>query len=422
MHTRTSARVVTKWTASALLALVAVALPSAAPQRREFPDTSNRIAIFADQLPAMSGEALRFAATHYVGTQKMSLDMTRALRRVNRNFLVLHYKLAMWQSRVNYIIDGSRWGNDFSEVNKHESWFWHNPDGQRVASNQDRKLLMNVANPEFRTYWKNVLAAQVDAGEYDGVFFDSASPSLLQWEARLPPDPRFAGRGARDFAFPEFGGRSWIAAWEDWMTDLDTFMSRRGTPLIPNVGALTTGWDNTNYSVTAGVCLESFGEPGFDPVDWVSATNQTLDLVNRDRIILMENTLGSPNEVARRKYLLANYLIVKGRFTYLTYFASPNTFDWYPEFDLDLGPARTAPKSVDELAYQGLYRRDFEKGIVLINPTTRAVDVTLEASFKLVKPVGGGPLDGRGRPQGSTTTTPVTTLTLPAKTAEILLR
>ena len=61
MHTRTPARVVTTWTVSALLALVAVALPSAAPQRRQFPDTSNRIAVFADQLPAMSGEALRFA-------------------------------------------------------------------------------------------------------------------------------------------------------------------------------------------------------------------------------------------------------------------------------------------------------------------------------------------------------------------------
>ncbi len=395
----------------------------AAPRHREFPDTTSRIAILTDQLPNISGPHARFAASHFVGTQKLSVELTRALRRLNPDFIVLHYKLAMWQSApgVPYIVDGSRWGNDFAEVNKHESWFWHNPAGQRVTSNQDRKLLMNVADPGFRAYWKDVLAKQVDAGEYDGVFFDSASPSLLQWEARNPPDPRLSGRGVRDNTFPELGNRSWIDAWEDWMRDLDTFMSRRGIPVIPNVGALVTSWDNTDYSVSAGAFLEQFAEPEFDPNDWVSATNQTLDLVRKDRIVILQNYLKSPAEIARRKYLLANYLLVKGRRTYLAYFAG-NTMDWYPEWELNLGAPRTSASAVKELLWQGLYRRDFANGVVLVNPTNRAVDVTFDTPLKRVDPVGGGPLDARGRPQGSLTTAPVTALVLPAKSAEVLLR
>lgn len=408
---------------AAVVGLVAVASPRAAA-KREFPDTSSRIAILTDQLSGPNAEQIRFAATHFVGSQKLSLDQSRALRRINPNFLVLHYKLAIWQSAPNvpYIVDGTHWSNDFPEVNRHESWFWHTPDGRRVASDKDRKLLMNIADPGFRAYWKDVLVKQVEAGEYDGVFFDSASPALLPFEARSPIDPRLTGRGARQNLFPELGNKSWTTAWADWMIDLDAHMARRGIPVIPNVGALVTTWDNTNYSVAAGAFLEQFAEPGFDPDDWTDATNQTLSLVAKDRIIILQNYLKTPNEVARRKYLLANYLLVKGRRTYLAYFANNNTMDWYPEWELDLGAARTTGTTVRDLAWQGVYRRDFARGIVLVNPTGSSVDVTFEGTLKRVDPIGGGPLDSRSRPQGSISTTPVARLTLAARSAEVLLR
>ena len=96
-------------------AAVLAVLPSRsfiAAGSRSFPDTSTRIGVFADQLPGGMSEAQeRFAATHYVGTQKLSLNLSRPLRAINPNFLVLHYHLAMWQSapRVPFIIDGNTW-------------------------------------------------------------------------------------------------------------------------------------------------------------------------------------------------------------------------------------------------------------------------------------------------------------------------
>jgi hypothetical protein len=39
------------------------------------------------------------------------------------------------------------------------------------------------------------LTAQVVAGDYDGIFLDSASPALLQGETQA--DPRLAGTGVR---------------------------------------------------------------------------------------------------------------------------------------------------------------------------------------------------------------------------------
>jgi hypothetical protein len=192
-----------------LTALVSTSAGSA--PGRTFPDTSTRIAIFADQLPGnMNAAQQRFAATHYVGTQKLTRDQAAPLRALNPQFLVLHYHLAMWQSApaVPFIIDGRHWGNDYAFVTTHESWFWHSPSMARVASNQDSKLLMNVADPGFQAYWRESIISQVRGGDYDGVFLDSASPALLQWEARSPVDTRLARTGVRDVALPELGGQT----------------------------------------------------------------------------------------------------------------------------------------------------------------------------------------------------------------------
>src|SRR5262245_57080721 len=86
---------------------------------RPFPETSTRIAVLTDQLPGpMSDAQLRFAATHYVGTQKLTLNVSRRLRAINPGFLVLHYHLAMWQSAPNvlFITEGNAWGNDYPAV------------------------------------------------------------------------------------------------------------------------------------------------------------------------------------------------------------------------------------------------------------------------------------------------------------------
>jgi Hypothetical glycosyl hydrolase family 15 len=132
-----------------------VAVEAPAPATSRFPDTTATIAILSDQLPNMTAQQQQFAATHYVGSQKLVLETTRALRALNPDFVVLHYHLAMWQSApaVSFITDGLHWSNDYPEVTTHETWFWHNASGGRVASSADGKLLMNVSDPGFAAYW-----------------------------------------------------------------------------------------------------------------------------------------------------------------------------------------------------------------------------------------------------------------------------
>src|SRR5215831_2325947 len=248
-----------------------------ATARRPWPDSTAKTLILADQLPGgLSAAQQQFVVSHMVGTQKLTLAQSQPLRALAPNFLVLHYHLAIWQSApsVTFIVDGMSWGNDYPTVTMNESWFWHNQSGQRVAATDDGKLLMNLGDAGFASYWKSSILAQIAAGDYDGLFADSASPDLLQWEAQSPPEPRLVGTGARDTAIAELGGETYIQAWQSFMTDFNAALAAQGVPLIPNTGAFTTSWDTTDYSLTAGVFVEGFADPSFAPADWQRSMNQ----------------------------------------------------------------------------------------------------------------------------------------------------
>jgi hypothetical protein len=394
-----------------------------APRGRTFPDTYATIAILADQFPGMTMAQQQFAARHYVGTQKQLLSVTQALRALNPNFIVLHYHLAMWQSAptTSFIVDGTSWGNDYPTVTTHEDWFWHNASSQRVPSSADGKLLMNVSVPGFQSYWTTTLAQQVKAGDYDGIFLDSASPALLQGECS-GTDSRLSGTAARSTTLAELGNVSWIRAWEAWISALDTALAAQGIPLIPNTSAFATTWDNSNYGLTAGIFSEGFAGTGFALSDWQASTNELLALAAADKIMILQNYLSTSGDLATRLYYLGNYLLVKGHHTYLDYFAA-GPLEWYPEWAIDLGaPTTAATTQVSALLSGGVYRRDFAKGSVLVNSSSSPVTVQLGATFQRVVPSGGGPVDMAGTSSGTLTTTPVTSVDVGATTAEIVLK
>jgi hypothetical protein len=131
--------------------------------------------------------------------------------------------------------------------------------------------------------------------------------------------------------------------------------------------------------------------------------------------------VGSASDVATRLYYLANYLLVKGSRTYLDYFAN-GPLEWYPEWGIDLGAPSKTGATVDDLLQGGVYRRDYAKGSVLVNPSGSPVTVTLGTSMSQVVPSGGGALGTSGTAPGSVTTMSVTAVTVPATGAVILLQ
>jgi hypothetical protein len=392
--------------------------------KRPWPDSTAKTLVLADQLPGgLTAAQQMFVVTHMVGTQKLTLAQSQPLRALQPNFLVLHYHLAIWQSApsVTFIVNGVSWGNDYPTVTTHESWFWHNQAGMRVASNNDGKLLMNLGDSGFADYWAQSFIAQAVAGDCDGVFADSASPALLQSEAQSPPEPRLAGTGARDTAIAELGGETYIQAWQTFMTGLDAALGAQGLPLIPNTSAFSTGWDNTNYELTAGVFIEGFADPSFAVADWQHSTTQILDLAAKHKIVIVQNYLASAGDVATRLYYLANYLLVRGDRTYIDYFAT-GPLEWYPEWGIDLGAPVKTGATVADLAVGGAYEREFAKGWAAVNPGASSVTLTFPAGARHVAPQGGGAIDAAGDEPGTISYTAGTSVTLAAHAAAIVLK
>jgi hypothetical protein len=94
---------------------------------------------------------------------------------------------------------------------------------------------------------------------------------------------------------------------------------------------------------------------------------------------------GSLTDYQAMRYGLTSCLMDDGYFTYQDLTAGTNYgVHWFDEYDSNLGAALKGPSTS---AWQkGVYRRDFENGIALVNPKGNgSQEVTLEEDFVKVK-------------------------------------
>lgn len=366
-----------------LLALAALAPSALARTPRPIPDTTNKIAVWDDQLPdEMTPAQVRFVARHVDGTQKVSLQTAQRLRAVDPGFLVLHYRLAIGDGPVPFRI-GDRWASDYATVRRHNSWFWHQ-DGRRVFNRQWHWYLMNPASG-WRAYWVARVLHEARLLDDDGVFADSLSvPQYLGASSFSPPLRYFVGERA-------------------WMRRIDAFMRyverrlRGRLWFIPNAGSWITTRDRTDYSIPDGVMVEGFAEPGggasYATGDWELQMNRVLGLARRGRIVIGQ-TYPAAGDVRARMFALGSYLLTKGRHSFINLDVAGIAAQWLPEYGIDLGAPRTRlPGSIGRLrARGGVFARRFARGVVAVNPTGSARTYRFAGRLRLVVPHGGGAL------------------------------
>jgi hypothetical protein len=380
---------------------VTVAAVAAAAALAVLPNTSDRVHVFDDQLASnLSPGLLRFVATHYDGSQKDPRSQIAALKRINPNFYVIQYRLALGLGRATQIIDGDRWIPEWPG-RVQESWFTH-LNGNRVFMKQWGWYLTNPDDPSWRARFTTDLRRQIADTGADGAFLDSASvPNEFGADAFQPPlkayDPPFE--------------RAWSKKLERW---LPYVRARIGKPVIANAGSWITTRDVTRYDAIDGVMIEGFAAPGIAPVDWRLQLTRALSLVRKHRIEICQ---AYPQNVQERMYALASYLLIKGDRTFVN-LETGFPPDWFPEYDVDLGRA-LGPASLG-----GLATRRFERGILYVNPDDAPATVQVPAGFARVTPVGGGVVPDSGVVPASwrLVAAPVSTLTLAPREAAILTR
>ena len=411
-----------------------VALVAAAPvagqigsTARRFPDTRSGIKVFTDQLPsaaALTKAQWQFIATHYVGTQKEFPSWTQTVRALNPNFIVLHYQLAVGAGVADFV-DGNRWTNDFSVITKHEGWFLHDGSGNRIAQNAYKWDVMDVlfrnGAPQsgWPDYWVSTAVQRMRDNLDDGVFADSYTIDILVNQV-TPPTLWLTDVNACK--------QNYIPNLNQYGRYCHKALHRQPEAFyyLPNLGGLITTWDTTDDAIGDGGMNEGFALGGSGSYyalgDWQLQMNRLLALDHAGKILLcqsyIQDTAGDD-----RWFVVGSYLLVKAHKTYLNMFGT-TTLSWYPEYTIDLGPYKAEPAADVSATWNAdwkVYRRDYAKGFVLVNPGAASVTIPLGGTYKLVQAQGGGPVPNSGVRPGTLSTTPASSVTVPAHSARVLL-
>jgi hypothetical protein len=383
----------------------------------------------------MSDTLIRFAASHYAGTQKMTRSEADRLRAVNPNFLILHYRLGHGlgyrgiqngcQPSGDWlgIIEGNEWVQEWpGDSSVQENWFFHWPQGSttRVLNCDWGWYLAELNDNGWRTYWQSQALRQVQANDDDGVFMDSLSV------------PNYLGATHYDPALPEVDEAfesAWAARINAWLTWLQT-QPLGNYYIVPNVGSWITTRDTTNYSPADGVMIEGFAiEADASPYayeDWRLQMNRALSLIAQGKAVVGQSYATGAQE---RMFALGSYLLIKDNRTYLTIELGMEP-EWWPEYDIPIDrPTKNAGTDIANLydSANQVYRREFDNGFVLVNPTnpwdgtgiTQVVE--LGGTYYLAQTSGGGEVPESGKPSGLVSYTAVSSVTLPPYSAAVLL-
>jgi len=416
-----------------------------------FPPTTNGIHIIEDQLPnSLSSAMTQFVATHIDGTQKELLSQTNQFRAINPNFTVLHYQLGTGNSPYDYIIN-NQWSSDWSYVNQQESWFAHQSysgEPQSAADLASGRVGNNTgwdqadnANSAWQQYTLNQVLQNIAATGSNAWFADSYTYGIGGGGYDSPIPTRYQGTNAANAAsWP--GGVTWTTQLGNWAQAIENafaqYNSAHGTnyKFLPNLDARATSWEPNWYDNASGVpfidgaFLESFGQYT-DTYNWTLSMNRGLNLTDNGKIVIMQPYPSSaPNTAAGQRqidFFLGTYLLLKGDQTYLNIDYGGGV-QYYPEYQLNLGtPTTPLPSNVSGYLWNGVYRRDFQNGFVLVNPGSTTYTLNLGGTYQKVIASGGGTMtdsqiDANGNYiGGSLSYQNVSSVTLAGGTAAIFL-
>lgn len=137
---------------------------------------------------------------------------------------------------------------------------------------------------------------------------------------------------------------------------------------------------------------------------------ETLDSVTEPRIVGF-NVWGRLDDYRQMRFGLASCLLGNGYFSFTDSEKGYTSVPWFDEYEIDLGtPLHATPVT----PWRGtVFRRDFTKGIVLVNPSARPATVQVEPGLQRFA--------GRQAP-GVNTGEPVASLRLDGRDGIILLR
>lgn len=264
--------------------------------------------------------------------------------------------------------------------------------------------LLNVTD---RSSWVDTLLTFVDdtimsTGYWDGIFYDNMWDNITYFVG-TDVDIDRDGRVDADAN----------TAWKQGMERLYAETAKR----FPDAIILANGTSGAYNGLLHGKMLENMsGGTAWQPTMLRYLSNDTA--AKRPSVqIINANTANRGNALAYQtmRFGLTSSLLGNGYYSFDYGDQNHGQVWWYDEYDIDLGSAiqsATSPTGASGFA-PGVWRRDFDRGVSLVNSDTRPLTVSLGGEFEA--------LTGRQDPLANNGAI-VSQVTLPAQDGRILLK
>jgi hypothetical protein len=328
------------------------------------------------------------------------------LRRINPHILVLEFSssapyLAKWETQEGFPADG---------------WLL-TPEGQTISGWPGSKMI-NLARPDVIAWQVRRSRDGIATRGHHGTFIDCMGPHFDWWACEIATGKAYQIDADRDGKPDQ---RDWLdASWKKAKLDMarqvreaigpkgifmgnqagrETFDVVNGILLEDYLDYVLDGkgkwrtvlddylfWTATPHRPNITTIVSSSGvEPPFDP-------EQTLSKAEQDKLLESGRKLEQ-----RMRFGLTTTLMGDGYFAYDLHTRWRGQHWWYPEYDAPLGYPRAAAREYPD----GTWRRPFDGGIVVVNPTVKPVDVETDTLSRDASTSRTGrtfvvpPLDGR---------------------------
>jgi hypothetical protein len=354
---------------------------------------------------------------NYVILQAWETQRLHELKAANPAIKVLVYKDLAFSGPSS----GSGSASGVSAGEAQSSWFLKNTSGQKFTSESyDWLWAMDVGSAEYQRKWAENVIGEVETQGWDGVFMDDANASM-----KYAYEPSKVAKYPNDAAYS--------AAMESALAYIGPAIQAHGKLAIANfaqwVEAPQTYDHWLNY--VNGALDEMFvkwgrgaGEGYRDQGQWETQVEEAEYAASKGKAFLAF-TQGAAGETGAARYGYASVLL--GGDANASYAFTPNytSETWIPEYEYEIGN----PTSANTAEAGGVHRRQFEDGLVLVNPTDSAQTVSFGGTYSgsglssatgaTMAPHSALVLTGTSAPETPAATPPVSTppVTAPPVTA-----
>jgi len=306
--------------------------------------------------------------------QAWRLDELRALKAANPNVKVLVYKNLSFAAQGGVGPGGlSSSGVSYREAEENPQWFLKNTAGERFASGGYSWLwAMDVGSPAFQDRWADNVVSEVRNNGWDGVFLDDTNPTMkyhydVSRVAKYPSD------------------RAYTAATTSALAHIGPRVRNAGKLAVPNNAAWVeyydVGVDWLQY--VDGVMDEMFlkwsqrsGEGYRDEAQWNTQLNEIKAAERQGKMFLGVTQSGNDDHGAALYGYATTLLATQGNAHFAMHGDYTNE-NWFEDYDLDIG----SPAASESRDANGVHRRPFTRGMVLVNPTSSTQTASLPGEY-----------------------------------------